>query len=173
VVILARTKDIVWLLKEKTAVALSWIPETRNFNSKRKYGSIDTWWYNGSLGITLTFDRLYKRTRDITYAQVIRSVLNANPLRHYHGNIRCHGLTVVGEVYLEAYRTLRDPWLFRVPLRIASLLKRFARKSELGASWLVEGVKHTADLMVGCSGIIHFFLKINGGRFGFPAMLNF
>ncbi len=169
-------KGVAWLLKNanETNGALSWIPKTGSFDNEKEYGTIDTWWCNGSFGITLTFDRLYEWTHEETYAEIIRKVLKVNPFRYYHRNLSvCHGLTGIGEVYLEAYRTLRDPWFFEVSARVASLLKSLARKTKYGGlSWLAEGEKPTADLMVGCSGIIHFFLRMNGARFGFPAILS-
>jgi hypothetical protein len=50
------------------------------------------------------------------------------------------------------------------------------RRSRSGASsWLVEGTEVvTADLMGGCSGIVHFFLRCAhpGSRMGPPLLLD-
>jgi hypothetical protein len=88
---------------------------------------------------------------------------------------QCHGLSGLGEIYLEAGRVLGDrQWTERAEV-IAKILCRLGRETDRGSvSWLVENADvATADLMVGSSGVIHFFLRkaVSAEVLGFPLLL--
>jgi serine/threonine protein kinase len=144
------------------------------------YGNVNQerwrWWCHGSPGIALTFLRLYERTRDNTYAEIARKALRTHSVDIRYPNLsQCHGLSGLGEIYLEAGRILRDrEWIERAEV-IANMLRRLGRETEhKSVSWLVENADVvTADLMVGSSGVIHFLLRMTAGNknLGFPLLL--
>ena len=67
------------------------------------------WWCHGGPGIALTFLRLYELTRDEQFATFARKALRIHPVRVLYQNLtQCHGLSGLGDVYLEAARVLGD-----------------------------------------------------------------
>lgn len=135
------------------------------------------WWCHGSPGIALTFLRLYEQTEDSIYAEVATKALQIHPINIRYPNLsQCHGLSGLGEIYLEAGRVLGDEqWLERAEV-IAKNLIHLRRETSCGSvTWLVEDPNiATADLMVGSSGVLHFFLKLslNAKKVGFPLLLD-
>ncbi len=135
------------------------------------------WWCHGSPGIALTFLRLYELTQNETYAQIATHALQTHPIDIRYRNLsQCHGLSGLGEIYLEAARVLgEEKWLERAN-NIAHTLFNLRRETNTGSvTWLVENLHQpTADLMVGVSGIIHFFLRLyfQGENISFPLLLD-
>jgi serine/threonine protein kinase len=135
------------------------------------------WWCHGSPGIALTFLRLYEHTRNGVYAEVAMKALRAHPLEVRYPNLsQCHGLSGLGEIYLEAGRVLCDrQWTERAEV-IVKILCHLGRETDGGSvSWLVENADvATADLMVGSSGPTHFLLRkaMSAERLGFPLLLD-
>lgn len=135
------------------------------------------WWCHGAPGVALTFLRLYELTGEKGFADLASRSLPIHSHPFIYPNLsQCHGLSGLGEIYLEAYRVLKDKkWLDnaqRVAHTIYSL--RF-EKDDLSMVWLVENPNTpTADLMCGMSGILHFFLRLllKGEQIGFPLLLN-
>lgn len=132
------------------------------------------WWCHGSPGIALTFLRLYEVTRNDLYAEIAAKALYVHPPDIRYINLsQCHGLSGIGEIYLEAYRVLGDKeWEIRAD-NIASVLFNFRKNIDKGVVWAVQDTNViTADLMIGCSGIIHFFLRLvlGGQEIGFPML---
>ena len=84
----------------------------------------------------------------------------------------CHGLSGLGEIFLEAGRVLAEPrWIERAR-RIARTLVHLRRERQGAVAWMVEEDASTADLMVGGSGVLHFLLRLSGAApgFGFPLL---
>ena len=135
------------------------------------------WWCHGSPGIALTFLRSYERTGDSLYAEYAAKALRTHPRTIRYANLsQCHGLSGLGEIYLEAGRVLGDQeWRNRAE-EIAEVLFHLRRETaDARVSWLVENpFCATADLMVGSGGVIHFFLKLMGNvdQVGFPLLLD-
>lgn len=135
------------------------------------------WWCHGSPGIALMFLRLFEQTGDSLYSQIASMALRVHPLELYHPNLsQCHGLSGLGEIYLEAYRVLGDKEWYRRAEQIAHTLINLRHETEHGtATWLVEDpYSANADLMVGSGGVIHFLLKflLNKEKIGFPLLLD-
>lgn len=135
------------------------------------------WWCHGGPGIALTFLKLYEYTRDARHADVARRALRAHPIGVRHPNLtQCHGVSGLGEIYLEAARVLgEEEWKSRAT-DIADDLISLAREEKAGGlSWLAEDPYLAApDLMVGYGGILHFLLRTECGDRapGYPLLLD-
>jgi len=75
---------------------------------------------------------------------------------------QCHGQSGLGEIFLEAARTLGDEQCLEAAHDIAAKLWQLRRETPDGAvTWLVEdSYKPTADLMVGNAGVCHFLARL-------------
>ena len=135
------------------------------------------WWCHGGPGISLTFLRLYELSRDRRFADIARKALRGHPIDiRYHNLSQCHGLSGLGDIYLEAYRVLGEGEFWDRAASVARLLVHLRRESEAGAvTWLVEDPYNAyGDLMAGCSGVIHFLLRttLRGDQAGMPLLLD-
>jgi hypothetical protein len=135
------------------------------------------WWCHGSPGIALTFLRLFEETGEEDFATAAVKALNIHASDVRSSNLsQCHGLSGLGEIYLEAARVLDDPsWRARAE-HIVSILVAMANHHPNGnLSWLVEDPYiSTADLMVGSGGVLHFLARFHTEDcpFGVPLLLN-
>lgn len=132
------------------------------------------WWCHGSPGIALTFMKLYEHTECVDYAEIADRALRVHPIDLRYGNLsQCHGLSGLGEIYLEARQVLGgSEWAERAE-NVARVLAALSREQDGAASWLAEDPHQpTADLMVGSSGVIHFLLRYSlpPGELGFPLL---
>lgn len=124
-------------------------------------------------GIALAFLKLHEKTSSDEYAGTARRALLVHPRDLRYSNLsQCHGLSGLGEVYLEAARVLGDgEWRARAQ-EIAMVLYHLRRTGRYGGlTWLVEDpAVATADLMVGSAGVVHFFahLALSEDGFGMP-----
>jgi serine/threonine protein kinase len=135
------------------------------------------WWCHGSPGIALTFLRLFEETGEDDFA-----ILATKALRVHAEDVRCtnlsqcHGLSGLGEIYLEGARILSDARWKRQAETIASTLLTLARRCPNGnLMWLVEDPYiPTGDLMVGSAGVLHFLARLlaNDDALGFPLLLD-
>ncbi|KYC41419.1 hypothetical protein WA1_22260 [Scytonema hofmannii PCC 7110] len=135
------------------------------------------WWCHGSPGIALTFLRLYEHTKNDAYAEIAIHALQAHPIDMRHRNLsQCHGLSGLGEIYLEAARILGDrQWLERAENIAKTLIALRQETDRSSITWLVENLyQPTADLMIGAGGIIHFLLRLSlqAEKIGFPLLLD-
>ncbi len=133
-----------------------------------------SWWCHGGPGIALSLLSYFNVSQDARYAASARAALRAHPFEARQPNLsQCHGLAGIGEIYLDAYNFLReDEWLERA-LAIARLLINLAKRDREGASWLVENpYVPTPDLMIGCSGVIHFLARLGYRKASFGAPLS-
>lgn len=120
------------------------------------------WWCHGAPGIALAWLKLFEHYRTPEHLSLAIRSLRSHPIEARYSNLSlCHGLSGLGEIYLEANRLLReDEWLLRAE-RIANVLLQLARPTDNGVAWLVEDAfAPTGDLMVGCAGIAHFLLRL-------------
>lgn len=134
------------------------------------------WWCHGSPGIALAFLQLYKQTGDAVYADIAVRALNLHREDVRATNLSlCHGLSGLGEIYLEAATILDDSRWFRRAEAIASTLLALSISSPSGhLTWLVEDpYTSTADLMVGTAGVLHFLSRLNSkdSGLGFPLLI--
>src|SRR5882724_4775147 len=132
-----------------------------------------SWWCHGSPGIALSFLRFYEQTGEQLFAEVARRALG-QPVDPRAANLsQCHGLSGLGDIYLEAWRVLGERrWIERAR-RIANTLIQLRRERGDSVTWIVEDPAHaTADLMVGCAGVLHFLLRLSGSlsRMGPPLL---
>lgn len=120
------------------------------------------WWCHGSPGVALAFLRFAEVSGEGRYADLARAALRSAASSEVAGGLgQCHGLSGVGEVYLEAARVLDE----RAWRRRAAGVARDLRALRLagpdgGWTWQTEteGLR-TADLMVGSGGILHFLAR--------------
>lgn len=162
-----------WLLqqacKNKDDNALWWYVKEDSVESWK-------WWCHGSPGISLAFLALYELTGEDKYAETVRLSLRTHPFKVRCNNLsQCHGLSGLGEIYLEAHRVLgEDEWLIRA-IDIGKTLSALARIDSDGATWIVQNpFQPTADLMIGSGGIVHFLARLNvrpNITFGMPLMV--
>jgi hypothetical protein len=71
------------------------------------------------------------------------------------------GLAGIGDLYLEAYRVLRDPiWLEKAGWIASVLVHSFIQKDEAEGFWVVSADIHPRpELYKGNGGVIHFLLR--------------
>ena len=132
------------------------------------------WWCHGAPGIALTFLKLFETTGEDRYAEVAVAGLHAHPSNIRYSNFsQCHGLSGLGEIYLEAARVLGgEAWLFRAA-RIGEVLFWLAHENEGRVTWLVEDpYRATGDLMIGCAGVAHFLLRLCHDGLSGPLLLD-
>jgi hypothetical protein len=129
------------------------------------------------VGIAALFLRLHEQTGEARFADVARRALSVHPPGFLAVNLsQCHGYSGVGDVYLEAGRVLDSRRWTRRAEAMRDVLWALRRSSTSGGStWLVESPSvATADLMVGCGGIVHFFLRASlpAAGIGLPLLLD-
>jgi serine/threonine protein kinase len=134
------------------------------------------WWCHGSPGIALTFLQLFKLTGNRAFGTIAVDALNVHREDARSTNLSiCHGLTGLGEIYLEAASALGDEYWLRRAQAIAATLIALARPSRSGhLTWLVENpYVSTADLMVGTAGILHFLARLHSkdAHLSFPLLV--
>jgi serine/threonine protein kinase len=170
----AWSKAIDWLVQQavpaRNGVAVAW-----------RYSDVDgeqwKWWCHGAPGIALALLKSYEWGGNPEHAALATKALKIHPWDLLDTRLsQCHGVSGIGEIYLEAARVLGDPdWLKRAAW-IVQLLIQLRRERRSGAvSWLVEDSRDpTADLMIGSGGVIHFLLRFSEGAqaIGFPLLLD-
>ncbi len=155
---------------EKETNALRW-----TVSSKRteEWG----WWCHGGPGIALAFLHMYCHTGIDEFASIAKRALRCHAKIVLHNNLsQCHGLSGLGEIYLDAFRILDDEeWLERAQ-SVAHTIITLGRSGRSGGlTWTVEDpTVFTADMMVGSGGILHFLLRVHlrGSCLGFPLLLD-
>lgn len=135
------------------------------------------WWCHGSPGIALTFLRLFEETGEEAFATAAAKALRIHAADVRSSNLsQCHGLSGLGEIYLEAARVLDDPsWRARAEHIVSILVAMANQHSNGNVSWLVEDPYiSTADLMIGSGGVLHFLARFHTEdcSFGVPLLLS-
>ena len=160
-----------WLMAraERTGQVLTWPNST---GQPERWA----WWCHGSIGIAVLFLRLFEQTGEPRFADVARRALGVHPPVFLPVNLsQCHGYSGVGEVYIEAARVLGGRrWQHRAEAVADALWNLRCQTPRRGAAWLVENPNaSTADLMVGCGGVVHFFLRASQtASIGLPLLLD-
>ncbi|MDN5211974.1 lanthionine synthetase LanC family protein [Fulvivirgaceae bacterium BMA12] len=153
----AATKALRWLQKKsrKSKEGTFWLIHNR----KRVF---DRWLNDGTAGIALCFITAYKVLGDPNYKKIAENTLAINP-RHlvYHNFSLASGMAGLAEVYLTAARVFEDDeWQARADFILDVLMHAYRTNEDNSYYWIVDDNKiPTADLMVGNSGILHFFLR--------------
>jgi len=150
-------KALHWLEKKFTSI-------DKNNIFRKKTHKIDPWsLYNGEPGLSLCFLKAYEILNNTHYKKIAERKLTTLPTISISNNYsQAYGVAGLGEVYLEAYKILKDKeWLVRAGY-ITDLLKHtFQKNKYCNGFWVVETNNHTSspDLMIGNSGIIHFLVR--------------
>jgi serine/threonine protein kinase len=157
---LAAREGANWLLAQ---ARMSRIADGLEWPTREGGEDVWRWWCHGAPGIALAWLKLFEHCGNADDRQIAIRALRSRPSEVRNTNLsQCHGLTGLGEIYLEATRILSDErWRSRADC-IADTLIRLARTTNQGKVWLVEGgPSPTGDLMVGCAGIVHFLLRMS------------
>jgi lantibiotic modifying enzyme len=121
------------------------------------------WWCHGAPGIALGWLCVAQAQGTAAIAEeYLRRALNASPPQPRSDSLcQCHGLAGIGEVYLDAYRVLREEcWRERAADIANVLVALFRRRSR--QPWHYPPDEPAADahgLMLGTAGILHFLLR--------------
>jgi serine/threonine protein kinase len=162
-------RGLQWLMKKsmKKKDAILW----KSASDK----DIAPWWSEGSPGIALAFMKAFTVLKDPRYATYATGALRNHPAQVIDTNFgQYNGLSGLGEVYLEAYRTFKDrEWLNRAGWIVQVLMHAKKQHPEHGPYWLVEHERQpVADFMTGNSGVLHFLLRYcYPERVGFPLLV--
>ncbi|WP_315816511.1 lanthionine synthetase LanC family protein [Paraflavitalea speifideaquila] len=119
-------------------------------------------WTDGSSGIALTFIKAYECTGMVAYKQFAIGALRSIPPAITDTNLsQWQGLSGLGEVYLEAWRVLREQeWLNRAGWIVQVIMQLKKKHPKYGNFWLVEHERQpVANFMIGNSGVMHFLLR--------------
>jgi serine/threonine protein kinase len=164
----AAFQGAAWLARQarKTRRGIEW--PTREGSDE-----VWRWWCHGAPGVALAWLKLFERYGDAQHESLAARALGWHPKEVRYSNLSvCHGLSGLGEIYLEAARVLgQREWSTRAD-RIGRVLTELARPGDRGVVWLVEdGLVPTADLMVGCAGVAHFLQRLSvSDRVSFPLL---
>jgi hypothetical protein len=121
-----------------------------------------SWWCHGSPGISLAFLQLAIVTADARFADAATLALGGLTQEIRPTNLSlCHGLSGLGETYLEAYEALGDRrWLTAAEQIVRVVASTYHELPGDGVSWTVEDpYTTTADLMVGAGSVLHFMAR--------------
>ena len=121
------------------------------------------WWCHGAPGIALGWLVVAQAQNTAAIAEdQLRGALGASPAKLRSDSLgQCHGLAGLGEVYLEAYRVLREECWRERAADIAKVLVALSRRRER-QPWQLLPDESPADadgLMLGTAGILHFLLR--------------
>jgi serine/threonine protein kinase len=121
------------------------------------------WWCHGAPGIALGWLCVAQAQGTAAIAEeYLRRALNASPSKLRSDSLgQCHGLSGVGEVYLDAYRVLKEEcWRERAADIANVLVALFRRRSRQPWHYSLDESAADADgLMLGTAGILHFLLR--------------
>jgi serine/threonine protein kinase len=119
------------------------------------------WWCHGSPGIALALLRLFSNGRGDRFGEAATQALLVHPEDVRNGNLtQCHGLSGLGEIYMDAATVLGPEWHRRADFLAKTLRALAIQRPRQQLVWLAEDpVVPTADLMVGSAGIAHFLIR--------------
>lgn len=149
-----------WLMKQavQKGEKLQWISD--------KNKELMHWWSEGTSGIALAFIKAYVCSDHPTlkqqYKQYATGALLNHPKQIIDNNLgQLHGLSGLGEAYIEAFHAFGDrEWQERADW-IAQVIMHLKKEDpQYGPYWLVQYERQpTPDFMTGNSGVIHFLLR--------------
>ncbi|HWK07373.1 MAG TPA: lanthionine synthetase LanC family protein [Puia sp.] len=133
---------------------------------------ISGWWCHGGMGIALSFLKAFSILNDPQYVSFAELALNMHDKNFVNYNLgQCHGLSGLGEIYLQAFATTKNAqWQERADWIARVLMVQKMRDGESNIFWLTEHFKYpTAGFMTGNSGILHFLLRYSSPeKIGLP-----
>lgn len=145
-----------------------------NWPQNNKSNSMGSWWCKGGPGIAVAYLKGYELTKEETYEYLATQALYLHPRYLVTTRLsQCHGLSGLGEIYLEAYQTTNNHDWWERATWIAEYLVHFKGEPRPNtATWLVDHHDFpTADLMLGHSGILHLLAKFyTHSKLGFPVI---
>lgn len=166
--IMGAEQGLQWLMKAaiKNKNIITW--------NSSEGKEVSPWWCDGGPGISLAFMKAYTSTGDLLYKEFATGALQCHLGKTLDNNLsQYNGLSGLGEIYLEAYRSLQDDhWLERAGW-IAQVIMRLKKQHvKHGAYWLVEHEKQPVPgFMIGNAGVLHFLMRYcYPDKIGFPMM---
>lgn len=164
--LLAAERGLQWMMK--MAFVKKGIIQWKNSKDKDyKY-----WWADGTAGIALSFIKAFQITDNPMYKEYASGTLKGIPDNIVDSNIgQYYGVSGLGEVYIEAWRTFREEqWLQRAGWFAQTIMHLKKQHSKYGPYWLVENERQpVGNFMIGNSGVMHFLLRYcNPEQLGFP-----
>lgn len=165
-------KAVQWLTDQSYDDAQGKLRWNYSLNQKAPWN----WWCHGGPGIALTYLRLYELSGEKSHACMAEKALEVHADELVYANLsQCHGLSGLGEVYLEAYRVLKaEKWLQKAN-GIAQTIFNLRFEQEKNVHWMVEDPNFvTPDMMMGMGGVLHFYLRLllKAHHIGFPLLFN-
>ena len=143
------------------------------FDDERRLGR-GRWWCQGAPGISLTYLNAFETSGDAKYKLIAEQALRSIDPDFTHYNLsQCHGLSGLGEIYLEASRVLGSEEWREKAIRMANQIVTLRRREGASScSWLVERSDFsTPSFMTGTSGVLHFLLRtLFPDKLGFPLL---
>jgi lantibiotic modifying enzyme len=121
-----------------------------------------TWWCHGAPGVSSLMLALWRATGDERYKASAVRCLDGLPQFFNPANLSlCHGAAGIGELLLDAARITGDSRLAARARGIAEVIQARHACGRRDLYWNVEDPEFvSADLMVGMSGVLHFFLRL-------------
>jgi hypothetical protein len=114
-------------------------------------------------GIILTLLKAYELFGDVRYKSLVETALHRYPARILKNDFTQEsGVAGLGELYLEAFRILKNQeWKDRADWIANVYIHTLFKGEDHSGYWIMEenNAVITADLMVGIGGVIHFLLR--------------
>lgn len=161
-------RGLQWLLKKSIAYkgTARWMSST---GKDLPFG-----WCDGISGIALTFLKAFSITGKEEYKKYATSALYNQAKEITDNNLsQYHGLTGLGEIYLEAFRILQSTeWLERAEWIAQVLMHLKKHDTSNNPYWLVDHERQpVAEFMAGNAGVVHFLLRYcYSDKIGFPLL---
>lgn len=150
-------KGLKWLAKSSNKI---YNLNPQNFKIEK---DINNWNPTfGIPGIAVCFIKAYEYFKDPTYKQYAGTLLYKIPASlNLVDFTQANGLSGIGEVYLEAYKTFGDlEWKKRADWIANIFTYTFLKNDQEFGHWSMNANNSsTADFMVGNCGIIHFLIR--------------
>jgi serine/threonine protein kinase len=146
---------------------IQWIIDKSLVDGKRYNWGISTnckdkaMLFSGSVGISFMFIKAFEITGNTFFRKIVSDLLNEIPQRIVIYDDRFStGLPGLGEVYLEAFRVLKENIWYERAEWIAGIYLNTTFNGDNFAWWIQHDRKKTfVDLLTGNGGIIHFLLR--------------
>lgn len=155
-------------VREMAQAGLKWLTKKAHWKNgslqwrSSKDKELDYGWANGTAGIALAFIKAYECTGNDNYKRYAIGALRGITPFITDTNIgQWHGLSGLGEVYLEAHRIFgEEEWQQRADWIVQVIMQLKKQHTKHGSYWLVEHERQpVANFMVGNSGVLHFLLR--------------
>jgi serine/threonine protein kinase len=151
-------RGLTWLFKrsKNTRTGYSWTLSTQS-RTTDNLGCI-----HGIPGLALIFIKAYEIFKDPLYKQIAEATLFQLPKQPiYNDFTQAHGLSGLGEIYLEANKVLRSSeWQERANWIAGVFMHTMISEDNVQGYWSVnEFADFEGDLMIGVSGILHFLMR--------------